>query len=131
MCGLSKVPLCHPSLGFTPSQHRMHRDTELKLLSQVEAVGIDFHRVASDSLINLLAVSSREFFCVCGCWPPPLGLHSLLCTAVLLSITSFFALSSACPLMSVLEVLISLADQIIPDVHSSSLFLAENLSPGS
>lgn len=85
---------------------------------------------ALDSLISPL-LSPAEICDIHGCCSAALGLCTLPCAAVPLSITSFFALSSVCPLMSVLEVLISLADQIIPDVHSGRLFLAESLSPGS
>lgn len=107
--------------------------TTLKLLSQMEAVGLVLQKTfstASVSLISPSAVPSTDPCPACGCSSPALDLCTLPCAAVLLFITSFFALSSACPLMSVLEVLISLADQIVPDVHSSSLFLADSLPPG-
>lgn len=108
--------------------------TALKLLSQMEAAGMVLQEkkfsAALDSLISPL-LSSAEILTIHGCCSAALGLCTLPRAAVPLSITSFFALSSVCPLMSVLEVLISLADQIIPDVHSGRLFLTESLSPGS
>lgn len=93
----------------------------------MEAAGL----VLQEKKFNTASVSSAPPLSPAETRAQSVGLRTLPCAAVLLSVTSFFALSSACPLMSVLEVLISLADQIIPDMHSGSLFLAESLSPGS
>lgn len=132
-CTWVRAKVLAPSYWFYSQPVRDAREhsfaqTALKLLSQMEAAGMVLQEkkfsTALDSLISPL-LSPAEIRDIHGCCSAALGLRTLPCAAVPLSITSFFALSSVCPLMSVLEVLVSLADQIIPDVHSGRLFLAE------